>query len=121
MPMTLFERLHENAVADNDLLRLNDRNGDDFSAARDVDFIFKTAERERANDFRSFVNGKNFGMAAVQENGPNDIFISVVIHTPINQAVICSLSGFMLCLSRIFVIEYDGWSSAMQKKASVKD
>ena len=40
--MTLFDLLHENALADNDVLRLSDRQGDVFNRPRDVDFLFKT-------------------------------------------------------------------------------
>ncbi len=112
--MTMFERLHENALADNDLLRQNDRAGDVFPTARDVDFGFKTEERFRADDLAKFVNDKNFGKASVLEQDAGNCFVSVVIHTPITQAVICSLSGFMLCLSRLFGVEYDGWGSVIQ-------
>jgi hypothetical protein len=114
--MNLFEALHANALADNDLLRLNDSDGDRFTIARDVDFAFKTTKRENAQDFCEYINGKNFGLAKIQEPGTdNELFILVVIHMPITQHLICSVSGFMLCLSRVFLIEYDGWGSAIQK------
>lgn len=39
IPLTLVEQLLENARADTDLLFTNDSLGDDFSVARDVEFI----------------------------------------------------------------------------------
>jgi hypothetical protein len=112
--MNLFEARHENALADNDLLKLNDSSNDNFTIPRDVDFAFKTANRENAQDFCEYINGKNFGLAKFEEI-KTELHILVVIHMPITQHLICSVSGFMLCLSRVFKIEYDGWGSVIQK------
>ena len=112
--MSLFDLLHENAAADNDLLRSSDSQGDVFANPRDVDFAFKTSDKISAQDLCDFVNGKNFGRAHVDANDPELIWVIVVIHTPITQNVICSLSGFMLCLGRLFKVDYDGWGSVVQ-------
>jgi hypothetical protein len=115
----MFDLLHENALADHALLRTNDREGDIFDTPRDVDFAFKTNEISRAEDFCEFVNGKNFGRAHIRATeGEELIWISVDIHMPINQNLIGSVSGFMVCLSRLFQIEYDGWGSVIQGKTS---
>jgi hypothetical protein len=57
--MNIFERLTQNAKEDTVLLRKNNELGDVFTKPREVDFAFETAERERADDFAEFVNGKN--------------------------------------------------------------
>jgi|SRR5215470_4555849 len=113
--MNMFELLHENAVADTELLRSNDKVGDIFTKAREVDFAFETGDKERADDFAKFVNGKSYGTAAVSKL-PDDRFrVLVLITMPITQYVIGCVSGFMLCLSRLFQIDYLGWGSVVQK------
>ena len=115
MKMHITDLLHETAVADNALLYGNDAKGDIFSIARDVDFMFKTPHRERANILAMFVNEKNYGIAEVKHVPEDDLYwLSVVIHTPVNQHVICSRSGLMVFLARLFNLEYDGWGSVIQ-------
>jgi hypothetical protein len=63
--MTMFKLLHDNALSDTDLLRKNNELGDIFTTAREVDFAFETSERQRADDFAEFVNGKSYGAATV--------------------------------------------------------
>lgn len=99
--MTMFDLLQQNALSDTDLLRQNDKLGDVFTTAREVDFAFETSDRERADDFAEYVNGKSFGTAAVSN--------LVLITMPITQHLIGCVSGFMLCLSRLFQIDYLGW------------
>jgi len=113
--MTLFDLLTQTAKADTDLLRQSDEAGDVFAAPREVDFAFESAERENAQDFAEFVNGKQYGVAKVTELEAGRFRILVLITMPITQHLICSVSGFMLCLSRIFLIEYQGWGSVLQK------
>jgi hypothetical protein len=113
--MTLFELLTQTAIADTDLLRKNDESGDVFAAPREVDFAFESAERENAVDFAEFVNGKQYGVAKVTELEDGRFGITVLITMPITQHLICSVSGFMLCLSRIFKIDYHGWGSVIQE------
>jgi hypothetical protein len=112
--MSIFDQLRENALADNDLLRKNDARGDLFSKPRDVDFAFKTTDAEKASDFCEFVKGLNFGDAKINRSDDGVNWVLVVIRMPINQNILCSVSGFMVCLSRLFQIEYDGWGSVIQ-------
>ena len=113
--MTIFDLLHENAVQDNDLLQKNNGRGDTFDTPRNVDFAFKTDDRQKANDLAEFLNGKNFGEASVrQKQGDEQIWVVAVIHMPTNQSVLCCVSGFMLCVSRLFQVEYDGWGCVLQ-------
>src|SRR4051812_13027438 len=113
--MTMFELLDQNAVSDTDLLRRNDELGDTFTVAREVDFAFETAEKERADDFAEFVNGKCYGKAAVTKLPDDHFRVLALITMPITQYVIGCVSGFMLCLSRLFQIDYLGWGSVVQK------
>jgi hypothetical protein len=113
--MTMFELLDQTAVADTDLLRRNDELGDVFTIAREVDFAFETGEKERADDFAKFVNGKNYGKAAVSNLPDGRLRVIVLITMPITQYVVGCVSGFMLCLSRLFQIDYLGWGSVVQK------
>ena len=110
----MFELLTQTAVSDRDLLLKNDKAGDVFSKPREVDFAFETIERRRAEAFAEFVAGKNYGKAVVSEIEPGRIRIIVLITMPINQHIINSVSGFMLCLSRLFQIDYQGWGSVIQ-------
>jgi hypothetical protein len=111
----MFEQLTQVAVEDTELLQKNDDLGDVFTKPRQVDFAFESFERERAEDFAQFVRGKSYGTAEVSEIEPGRFRILVLITMPINQHVICSVSGFMACLSRLFQIEYQGWGSVVQR------
>lgn len=113
--MNMFELLHQAALADTDLLRKNDAMGDIFTIAREVDFAFETEDEQRADDFAEFVNGKSYGKAAVRKITDDDFQVLVLITMPITQQLIGCISGFMLCLSRLFQIEYLGWGSVIQK------
>jgi len=117
--MTIFELLHQNAVADTDLLRKNDELGDAFTTTREVDFAFETGDRQRADDFAEYVNGKSYGRAAVSTVTEGNFRVLVLITMPITQNVIGCVSGFMVCLSRLFQIDYLGWGSVVQKQAGV--
>jgi hypothetical protein len=113
--MTMFDLLHQTAIADTDLLRRNDELGDVFTTPREVDFAFDSTERQRAQDFAEFVNGKNYGKATIDEIAGGRFRILVRITMPITQPLICCVSGFMACLSRLFQIDYQGWGSVVQK------
>ncbi|WP_082661779.1 ribonuclease E inhibitor RraB [Terracidiphilus gabretensis] len=119
--MTMFDLLYETAASDTDLLQRNDVLGDIFSIVREVDFDFLSPTREQAQDFVEFVNGKSYGRAEVQEMQDGKFRVLVFIHMPITQHVILSVSGFMLCLSRLFRIDYKGWGSLVQKSEPAKD
>jgi hypothetical protein len=113
--MSIFDLLHENALADNDLLHKNDAMGDMFDKPRDVDFAFKTQDKEKADDLREYIAGKNFGAPQVRGGDVGNYWVIVIIHMPINQHLLCCVSGFMVCLSRLFQVEYDGWGYFIQR------
>jgi hypothetical protein len=113
--MSMFDDLTQTAVADRDLLLSCDRQGDRFDVPRDVDFLFRCKGAQYAKDLSEFLNGKNYGVARVEENPETgEVVVIVVIHMPITQHVVSSVSGFMLCVSKLFVAEYDGWGSVIQ-------
>jgi hypothetical protein len=115
--MTLFELLTETAKADRNLLIKNDALGDDFDKPREVDFAFESIKRENAEDLAEFINGKSYGAAKVSETDSGHYRVIVLITMPINQFIINSVSGFMLCLSRLFIVDYQGWGSVIQRSS----
>jgi hypothetical protein len=114
--VSILDILQENALSDNELLQKNDAMGDVFDRPRDVDFAFKTDDREKANVVCEYINGTNFGNARVDETADGVYWVIVVIFMPINQNLLCAVSGFMACLGRLFAIEYDGWGSVIQEQ-----
>ena len=86
--MTIFDLLHDNALADTDLLRTNDKQGDVFTTPREVDFAFESVDRERADDFAEYVNGKSYGTAVVRKIKDGHFQVLVLITMPITQNLI---------------------------------
>jgi hypothetical protein len=112
--MSIADSLRENALADNDLLSKNDSRGDVFAKPRDVDFAFKTNDKERAESLGEYIKGMNFGNPSITVGDDGVYWIINVIHMPITQPLLCSVSGFMVCLGKLYQIEYDGWGSIIQ-------
>jgi hypothetical protein len=110
--MSVIDELMKTAVADTDVLRLLDSQGDRFSNHRDVEFLLRASTPEKASLAANFINDHSFGVATVSD--PEGLAVLVVIHMPIEQSVILSVSGFMVCLSRLFELEYDGWGCVAQ-------
>jgi hypothetical protein len=103
----------DSAVADVDVLRSLDSQGDDFSKFRDVDFLFHCPSKKKAALVAGFINDYKYGAAtAVHKNGKSTI--QVVINMPIQQHIILSVSGFMTCLAALYEIEFDGWGCVAQ-------
>lgn len=59
---------------------------------------------------------QQYGLAKVTELEGGRFRIIVLITMPITQHLICSVSGFLLCLSRVFLIDYQWWGSVVQGK-----
>jgi hypothetical protein len=112
--MHLIDELRENALADIDLLRKNDARGDVFTKSRDVDFAFKTNDRKRAETLCGFIKEMNFGNPSIRMNDNGQCWIVNIVHMPITQSVLSSVSGFMVCLGKLFQVEFDGWGSVIQ-------
>ena len=108
--MAIVDVLLRNAYEDTQLLLKNDSLGDQLSVPRDVDFLLRTHDEEKARVVCSFINDNQYGAAKVQGTE-----VLVVIHMPIQQNIICSVSALMACVAQIFGAEYDGWGSELRK------
>lgn len=111
--MTVIDDLLRVAYEDTELLRKNDSLGDKFSVPRDVDFLFRTQDEKKAQTVCSFINDNQYGHAQIQDS--TDVL--VIIHMPIEQNIICSISGLMVCIAHLFGVEYDGWGSVVKSAA----
>jgi hypothetical protein len=105
----------DTAKSDTELLLQNDARGDVFTVPREVDFFFRAPTEEKARLVADFINDNRYGnaTAASDDHGHS---ISVLIEMPITQHVLCSVSGLMACISKIFGIDYDGWGSVIQPR-----
>lgn len=115
--MSTVQKLMDSAVADVDVLRSLDSQGDDFRKFRDVDFLFRCQRQEKAQLVASFINDHQYGSAiALHENGENTI--QATVNMPVQQHIILSVSGFMTCTAVLFEIELDGWGCVAQSQSA---
>jgi len=111
--MAVIEKLMESVEADINVLHALDRQGDRFSISRPVDFLLRAESREKAVLVAGFINDYQSGIAKANED-ENGHSIQVLINTPVEQNVILSISGFMLCIAELYGLEYDGWGCTAQ-------
>ena len=114
--MPIVDDLLRNAYEDTQLLIKNDQLGDVLSVPRDVEFLLRAPDEQKAQTVCSFIQDNQYGAANVQED-EGKFSVLVVIHMPITQNVICSVSALMCCLSAVFGMEYDGWGSVIKRAA----
>ena len=115
--MRVVEELMSTAVLDNDLLIKNQRMGDTSEKPRDIEFLLY-AETERAKLVANFISDYRYGKPTVTEaEGKDDRnwAILVIIHAPMTEHIVHTLSGFMVCLSQLYDLEYDGWGCVIQR------
>ena len=105
----------EVAQADTELLRTLDAQGDNFSLAREVDFLLRAPSLDKAQTVASFLSEYQYGSASVQSDETGHS-VRVLINMPIEQNAILSVSGFMTCVSALFGLEYDGWGCVAQSR-----
>ena len=110
---SIVDLLLDTAKADTNLLLQNDASGDVFTVPRRVDFLLRASAAEKAQLVADFINDNRYGDATAtsDEEGHR---ITVLIGMPITQHVVCSVSGLMACISKIFDVEYDGWGSVLK-------
>ena len=113
--MSVIDTLLTAAYEDTQLLIKNNELGDDFSIPRDVEFVLRVREKEKAETISSFVQDNQYGVPHIEE-AENDFRVVVTISMPITQQVLCSVSGLMGCLSEIFGAEYDGWGCVIRRR-----
>lgn len=112
--MPLVSSLIELAGADTELLSNIESQGDNLSIPRDVDFILNAPSLEKAEIVSSFINDYRYGLASVRKLDGN-FQVMIVINMPIEQQIICSISGFMACICELFGLTYDGWGCVVQQ------
>ena len=110
---SIVELLLDTAKADTDLLLKNDGMGDVLATRRKVDFLLRAPSAEKAKLVADFINDNRYGAAAALSDEAGHR-VQVEIEMPITQHVLCSVSGLMACLSKIFDVEYDGWGSVIK-------
>src|SRR5262249_45968708 len=116
--MSVVELLMETAVEDNRLLMKNQKLGDRSEISRDIDFVFYANDKEKAELVASFVTDHRYGRPSVERfkhEGKNHWRLLVTIPSPTTENVVMTLSAFMVCLSKIYDLEYDGWGCAIEK------
>ena len=113
---SIVELLLDTAKADTDLLLKNDARGDVLSVPRQVEFLLRAATAEKAGLVAGFINDNRYGNATVtsDEHGHR---VTILIDMPITQHVLCSVSGLLACVSKIFDVEYDGWGSELKTRS----
>ncbi|HEF5874760.1 TPA: ribonuclease E inhibitor RraB [Burkholderia cenocepacia] len=114
--MSTIATLMDTAVADVELLRVLDADGDDFSIPRDVEFLLRGTSAEKTSLVASFINDHQYGRASADHQSGEIYRVLVVINMPIQQHNILSVSGFMACLSMLYGLEYDGWGCLAQRR-----
>jgi hypothetical protein len=113
---SIVEVLLETAKADTDLLLRNNAHGDVLAIPRLVEFLLRAPSAEKAELVASFINDNRYGVATVSSND-SGYSVTVSVQMPITQQVLCSVSGLMACVSKIFGVEYDGWGSTIQTRS----
>jgi hypothetical protein len=82
---------------------------------RDIDFLLVAPDEEKANLVRDFINDNQYGVASVQAHD-SAFGILVVVNMPPQQHTLNSVSALMVCLSKLFGIEYDGWGCELRPR-----
>ena len=111
--MSIAELLMQAAAQDTQQLLRNDAQGDTFSLPRDVEFLLVADDERKAYSVCSFVNENRYGLARVSPRGSR-YNVSVILHMPIEQHLLCSVSALMVCIGQIFAVDYDGWRCSLQ-------
>jgi len=115
--MPIVQDLMDAAVSDVDVLYLLDAQGDDFSKFRDVDFLFRCPDKEKADILASFINEYHYGVATAFHDDEEST-VQVIINMPVQQHIILSVSGFMTCLATLYGSELDGWGCVAQTETA---
>jgi len=116
MPKPITDTLLDNAYQDTQVLVVNEKEGDQFSVARDVEFILRTEDKTKAETVRSFITDNRYADSVTIVPAGQHSELRVTVHMPLRQPVLCSVSALMACLGQIFDIDYDGWSADIKRK-----
>jgi hypothetical protein len=108
----------DTAVEDSRLLVKNQELGDRAAIPRDIDFVLYAKDEEKARLVASFVTDYRYGRPSVERvehRGDVSWRLLITIHAPVTENVVMTLSAFMVCLSKLYDLDYDGWSSIIHK------
>ena len=111
--MNILETLLQTAYQDTQSLKVNNEKGDDFSVTRNIEFVLKTDEKDKAETVTKFINDHRYGEANLEQTGEK-YRISVIVNMPSSQHIVCSVSALMTCIATLFTVDYDGWVCAIQ-------
>jgi hypothetical protein len=108
----------DTAVEDSQLFFKNRELGDQAERPRDIDFVLYAKNEERVNLVASFVTDYRYGKPTVQRverHGAVSWQLQITIHSPATENVVMTLSAFMVCLSQVYGLDYDGWGCNIQR------
>ena len=116
--MSVVQLLMDTAVADSELLVKNQGLGDRADIPRDIDFVLYAKDEEKAKLVASFIADYRYGKPAVERvehRGDVSWRLLVTIYAPTTENIVMTLSAFMVCLSKLYNLDYDGWGCAIHK------
>ncbi|MFN0022208.1 MAG: ribonuclease E inhibitor RraB [Pirellulaceae bacterium] len=116
--MSVVQLLMDTAVEDSQLLVKNQEIGDRAEIPRDIEFVLYAKDEEKARLVASFVADYRYGRPSVERvehRGVDSWQLLITIHSPTTENVVMALSAFMVCLSKLYDLDYDGWSCTIQK------
>ena len=116
--MSVVQLLMDTAVADSQLLVKNQDVGDRADIPRDIDFVLYAKDEEKAKLVASFVTDYRYGRQAVERvehRGVVSWRLLITIHAPTTENVVMTLSAFMVFLSQLYDLDYDGWESDIKR------
>jgi hypothetical protein len=116
--MSVVKLLMDTAVEDSRLLVKNQELGDRADVPRDIEFVLYAKDEEKANLVASFVTDYRYGRPSVERvehEGVVSWRLLITIYAPTTENVVMTLSAFMVCLSKLYDLEYDGWGSIIHK------
>jgi hypothetical protein len=108
------ELLSSVSKADRDVLHKSKEYGDVFRIPRPVEFFIYAGTEQQARKVAEFLSD-SYSVEIHVGSSAGKYLVKVTIMMPIEEPVICSVSGFMACLCASFGVEYDGWGSPVVK------
>jgi hypothetical protein len=112
--MTLVTSLADGAAMDIKLLNAIKSYGDDWSKARNLEFMMETKSKNSAEKAASFIQKNQFGETKILD--VEDYYILMVcVQMPLHVNAVLAVSGFMKCIGDMFNLTDSGWAADVQK------
>lgn len=112
--MTLVTSLADEASMDIELLKAIKSQGDNWSIARNLEFMMETKSKNNAEKAASFIQNNQFGETKILEVGGLYVLM-VFVEMPLHVNAVLSVSGFMTCIADMFNLKGTGWAANVQK------